>query len=287
MFFSWYTIKSILYIIALLEPILKITYSSQTSAVSRKFTNPKPFFPDLTVCVSPGSPGLEGWNFDLGTPVRTGRYRMFLGLTQVGKIVDESGSSTTKMKIGMEKLGFFVSLFRWNLPIKSSGSELHIETSFFGVLCWDQNIESSLQLTRILRRSIWNFIPKWSAHVIVVWNFSVLIGLALQMPDLQPSQVLLQSKPELWMECVKIASTLTNGQATWVSESNICAKSNRRRPRQFKSVKIEMWRVNRPGNVTKVWGGLTRILQLWETRTIVWKAKGFQMRLPQGSVLLV
>ena len=195
MFFSWYTIKSILYIIALLEPILKITYSSQTSAVSRKFTNPKPFFPDLTVCVSPGSPGLEGWNFDLGTPVRTGRYRMFLGLTQVGKIVDESGSSTTKMKIGMEKLGFFVSLFRWNLPIKSSGSELHIETSFFGVLCWDQNIESSLQLTRILRRSIWNFIPKWSAHVIVVWNFSVLIGLALQMPDLQPSQVLLQSNP--------------------------------------------------------------------------------------------
>ncbi len=33
-------------------------------------------------------------------------------------------------------------------------------------------------------------------------------------------------EPELWMECVKIALTLTNGQATWCSAWKILAKSN-------------------------------------------------------------
>ena len=111
------------------------------------------------------------------------------------------------------EVGRVQCLFRWNRPSLCS---LSIETRFFGVLSSDQNIESSFQLTRILRRSIWNFIPKMSAHVIMVFKSWLLFWdnqtepsgpwqlagflywfrrLSLQMPDLQSSQVLLQSNP--------------------------------------------------------------------------------------------
>lgn len=154
--------------------------------------------------------------------------------------------------------------------IKVIVTALHIETSFFGVLCWDQNIESSLQLTRILRRSIWNFIPKWSAHVIVVWNFLYWL--------VWPFRCLIFNRVRCYCSRTRALNGMCQDRIDFDQRAGHLGlpKSNRRRPpRQFKSVKIEMWRVSRPGNVTKVWWGLTRILQLWETRIIVWKSKGF------------